>query len=388
MTDYSYGNNHFKAITFIIIFIVIIPCIMNCTSKRGTAMFVEKESFGKTPDGKWIDLYTLTNANHARVKITNYGGIVVSVIVPDREGSMGDVVLGFDHLDGYVGEHPYFGTIVGRYANRIAEGRFSLDGKGYKLAQNNGENHLHGGIRGFDKVAWKAEEIQREDAVGVALAYTSRDGEEGYPGNLSATVVYLLTQKNELRIDYEATTDKPTVVNLTNHSYFNLRGSGDILGHELTINADRFTPIDQGLIPTGELRPVKGTPMDFTKPTAIGARIDQEDEQIRFGLGYDHNWVLNKEAGSLDLAARVYEPETGREMEVYTTEPGIQFYSGNFLDGSLTGKGGQVYEKRYGFCLETQHFPDSPNKPDFPSVVLRPGETYTQTTVYTFSVRK
>jgi aldose 1-epimerase len=349
-------------------------------------MIVEKEPFGKTPQGDIIELYTLTNSQRVQVEIMNYGGIVVSIRVPDRHGTLGDVVLGFDQLDGYMEEHPYFGAIIGRYANRIARGAFSLKGVDYTLARNNGENHLHGGIRGFDKVVWQAEEVRNDDGVGVRLTYSSRDGEEGYPGNLEATVTYLLTQDNELRIAYSATTDKATVVNMTNHSYFNLRGRGDILGHELMIDADYFTPIDEGLIPTGELRPVKGTPFDFTQPVAIGARIDADEQQLVFGLGYDHNWVL-KDAGTLSLAATAHEPETGRVLEVWTTEPGMQFYSGNFLDGTITGKGDWVYQKRNGFCLETQHYPDSPNKPDFPSVVLEPGETYTQTTVYKFLTR-
>lgn len=349
-------------------------------------MIVEKEPFGKTPQGDVIELYTLTNSQRVQVKIMNYGGIVVSIRVPDRHGTLGDVVLGFDQLDGYMEEHPYFGAIIGRYANRIARGAFSLKGVDYTLARNNGDNHLHGGIRGFDKVVWQAEQVRNDDGVGVRFTYSSRDGEESYPGNLEATVTYLLTRDNELRIAYSATTDKATVVNMTNHSYFNLRGRGDILGHELMIDADYFTPINEGLIPTGELRPVKGTPFDFTQPIVIGARIDADDQQLVFGLGYDHNWVL-KDAGTLSLAATAHEPETGRVLEVWTTEPGMQFYTGNFLDGTITGKGGWVYQKRNGFCLETQHYPDSPNKPDFPSVVLEPGETYTQTTVYKFLTR-
>jgi aldose 1-epimerase len=353
------------------------------------AQKIGKQPFGKTADGTSVELYTLTNSSGVEAKIMTYGGIVVSLKVPDRNGKLDDVVLGYDGLDGYLTSHPYFGTITGRYANRIAKGKFTLDGREYTLAQNNGENHLHGGIKGFDKVVWKAREVKIKDGVGVELTYVSRDGEEGYPGNLSVTVTYTLTNKNELKIVYAATTDKATIVNLTNHSYFNLAGpkAGDILGHELMLNADRFTPVDRTLIPTGELRSVKGTPMDFTKPTAIGARIEQKDEQLLFGLGYDHNWVLNKTGASLTLAARVYEPTTGRVMEVYTTEPGIQFYTGNFLDGTITGKGGKVYQKRYGFCLETQHFPDSPNKPSFPSTVLRPSRKYTQTTVYKFSTK-
>jgi aldose 1-epimerase len=358
-------------------------------AKEAIKMDVQKESFGQTADGREVDLYTLTNANGLKARITNYGAIVVSLEAPDRTGKLGDITLGFDTLEQYLKGHPYFGAIVGRYGNRIGKARFTLNGVEYKLAANNGENHLHGGIKGFDKVVWDAQPLTQTDAVGVRLVYLSRDGEEGYPGNLTCIVTYTLTNNDELKISYEALTDKPTPVNLTHHSYFNLagQGKGDILGHELMLNADRFTPVDKGLIPTGELRSIKGTPFDFTKPTAIGARINQDNEQLKFGLGYDHNWVLNKKDDQLTLAARVYEPTTGRVMEVYTTEPGIQFYSGNFLDGTNVGKGGKVYKHRYGFCLETQHFPDSPNKPNFPSVILEPGQKYTQVTVYKFSTK-
>jgi len=355
--------------------------------KGGFKMDVQKEIFGKLPDGRQVELYTLTNANGARARIMTYGGILVSLEVPDRSGRLDDVTLGFDNLQGYLKGHPYFGAIVGRYGNRIGKGTFTLDGVTYQLAKNNDENHLHGGIKGFDKVLWDAAEpVKQDNAVGVKLSYLSKDGQENYPGNLACTVIYTLTNDDELKISYQATTDKATPINLTHHSYFNLAGQGssDILGHAMMLNADRFTPVDEGLIPTGELRPVKGTPMDFTTPTAIGARIEQDDEQLKFGGGYDHNWVLNKNDDSLTLAARVYEPTTGRVMEVYTTEPGIQFYSGNFLDGTITGKGARVYKHRCGFCLETQHFPDSPNKPDFPSVILRPGEKYTHLTVHKF----
>jgi aldose 1-epimerase len=368
---------------------IIVLSVVSFSLSTEAKMGIEKQPFGKTPDGTSVDLYTLTNDNGMVVKITNYGGTVTSLIVPDRNGKMGDVVLGYDNLDGYLKNNPYFGSIIGRYANRIAKGRFILNGVEYKLAQNNGENHLHGGIKGFDKVVWNAKEVKAGNGVGVELSYLSKDGEEGYPGNLSVTVTYILTNNNELKINYLATTDKDTVVNLTHHSYFNLAGAGegDILGHELMINADKFTPVDKTLIPTGELRSVKGTPMDFTQPTAIGARINQEDEQLIFGKGYDHNWVLNIVEGALTRVARVYEPKTGRVMEVFTTEPGMQFYTGNFLDGTITGKGGKVYYQRYGFCLETQHFPDSPNKPQFPSTVLKPGQTYKTTTVYQFSTK-
>lgn len=350
------------------------------------ATSIEKEAWGKV-DGKPVDLYTLTNANGLEAKITNYGGIVTSLKVLDRNGKLGDVVLGYDNLKGYVENNPYFGAIVGRYGNRIGAAKFSLDGVEYILAANNGPNHLHGGIKGFDKVVWKATGVTSDDGVSLELAYLSPDGEEGYPGNLSVTVIYTLTDDNELKIDYFATTDKKTVVNLTHHSYFNFVGSGDILGHKLWLKASRFTPVDEGLIPTGELRSVVGTPMDFTRPFAIGARIEQDTVQLKYGFGYDHNWVLDKRPGEMALVGSLYEPSTGRFMEIYTTEPGIQFYSGNFLDGTITGKRGIIYEFRNGLCLETQHFPDSPNKPDFPSTVLKPGEDYKTTTIYKFSVR-
>jgi aldose 1-epimerase len=358
-------------------------------SKGTTKMDVQKEMFGKMPDGREVELYTLSNANGLKARIMSYGAIVISLEVPDRNGKLADITLGFDTLEEYLKGHPYFGAIVGRYGNRIGKAKFMLNGVEYKLAANNGENHLHGGLKGFDKVVWDAEPVGEADAVGVKFTYLSRDGEEGYPGNLSCSVIYTLTNKDELKISYEAGTDKPTPVNITHHSYFNLAGQGarDILDHELMLDADRFTPVDEGLIPTGELRSVKGTPMDFTKPTAIGARIDQDDEQLKFGLGYDHNFVLNSGGGSLALAAKVYEPTSGRVMEVYTTEPGIQFYSGNFLDGSNVGKDGKVYKHRYGFCLETQHFPDSPNKSQFPPVILKPGQKYTHVTVHKFSAR-
>jgi aldose 1-epimerase len=347
---------------------------------------IEKQPFGKTADGTAVELYTLTNANGVEAKIMTYGGIVVSLRVPDRKGTLGDVVLGYDELEGYLNNNPFFGALVGRYANRIARGKFTLDGHTFSLAQNDGENHLHGGTRGFDKVVWQARPVNSKSGVGLKLTYLSKDGEEGYPGNLFVTVVYTLTSSNQLKIVYSATTDKKTIVNLTHHSYFNLAGPGtrDVLDHKLMLNADRFTPIVKGAIPTGELKSVKGTPMDFTRPTPIRDMINQSDEQISLGSGLDHNWVLNKRGSELSLAARVYEPTTGRIMEVYTTEPGIQFYTGNFLDGTIRGKGGKVYLRRSGFCLEAQHFPDSPNEPNFPSVVLAPGQRYSQTTVYKF----
>ena len=352
-------------------------------------MNIEVKPFDQTPLGEKVDLYSLANSHGLKAEIMTYGAIVVSLQVPDRQGRMDDIVLGYGNLTEYLAKNPYFGAIVGRYGNRIAKGKFTLDGVEYSLAANDGENHLHGGIKGFDKVVWKAEPIKHRDGVGLKLMYLAKDAEEGYPGNLSCTVTYTLTERNELKIEYLATTDKPTVVNLTHHGYFNLTGcQRDILGHEIMLNADSFTPVDAGLIPTGELRLVKGTPMDFTRPTPIGDRVGSDYEQLKFGGGYDHNWVLNGGGRVLMLAARVYEATTGRVMEVLTTEPGIQFYCGNFLDGTITGKKGIVYNHRYGFCLETQHYPDSPNKPNFPSTVLRPGEKYETTTIYRFSTRK
>jgi aldose 1-epimerase len=379
-------------ILFSILFVFMLVFLAYCGEKpvtrdsedtqkgETTKMSIIKSDFGKAKEGQPVDLYTLTNASGMTVKITNYGGIVTSLQVPDKNGKFDDVVLGFDTLDQYLEGHPYFGALVGRYGNRIAKGKFTLNGTEYQLAANNGENHLHGGIKGFDKVVWNAEMVKKENEMGVKLSYLSKDGEEGYPGNLTAVVTYVLTNDNELIINYKAETDKPTPVNLTHHSYFNLKGAGngDILGHLLTIDADRFTPVDEGLIPTGELKSVKDTPMDFTAPKAIGERIDQVKG------GYDHNYVLNGWDGSLRLAAKVVEPLSGREMEVWTTEPGLQFYTGNFLDGTITGKNGKVYNKHYGFCLETQHFPDSPNKAGFPSTILEPGEKYTHTTIYRF----
>jgi aldose 1-epimerase len=351
-------------------------------------MGLKKLIFGQSADGNLVDLYTLTSAGGMEVKITAYGATVVSLVVPDRNGKPSDVVLGYDALDEYIAGKYYFGCIAGRYANRIAGGRFTLNGTDYHLATNDGENHLHGGRRGFDKMVWQAREFENKADIGLKLTYMSPDGEEGYPGNLSVTVNYTLTDANELRIDYLAVTDKPTVANLTNHTYFNLSGNatGDILGHKLMIKANEFTPVDEKLIPTGELRSVKGTPMDFGQPVAIGARIGQDDKQLILGKGYDHNWVLNKDADEFALAARANDPGSGRTMEVYTTEPGIQFYSGNFLNDQITGKAGKIYNHRSGFCLETQHFPDSPNKPEFPSTVIMPGLKYIQTTVYKFSV--
>ena len=352
---------------------------------------VTSEPFGEMPDGRMVELYTLKNANGVEIRAITYGGIILSIHTPDRDAHFDDIVLGYDDLEGYLTETPYFGAIIGRYGNRIAQGRFSLDGDSFELATNNEPNHLHGGLKGFDKVVWEAESFLGQEGVGVVFRYTSPHLEEGYPGTLEVRVTYTLTDDNRLVVDYHATSDRATPVNLTQHTYFNLAGdgSGDILGHELQLAASHYTPVDATLIPTGEIAPVAGTPFDFTSPMAIGARIRQDDEQLVSGLGYDHNFVLDRgEASQSDLyqAARVHEPATGRVLEVYTTEPGIQFYSGNFLDGSITGKVGHIYHHRYGFCLETQHYPDSPNQPDFPSTILRPGQEYSSRTVYAFGV--
>jgi len=358
-------------------------------SANGGTMKTEKKPFGKV-DGKDIELFTLTNAKGLVMSVTNYGGIVTSFLVPDKAGKMGDIVLGYNDVDSYVKNNPYFGAIIGRFGNRIGKAKFTLEGKEYTLSVNNGENTLHGGTKGFDKVVWDAKEVKTGDAVGVEFKYVSKDGEEGYPGTLNVTVTYWLTNKNEFKIDYLATTDKATVVNLTQHNYWNLGGeaSGDILGEELAINADKYTPVDAGLIPTGELAAVKGTPFDFTKAAVIGSRIGADNEQLKFGKGYDHNWVLNqKKPGVMTHAATLYDPKSGRVMEVTTNEPAIQFYSGNFLDGTITGKSGKPYAFRNALCLETQHYPDSPNKPKFPSTELKPGQTYKTTTVYSFSTK-
>lgn len=356
--------------------LIAIPFLMSA------APVIQRSDFGRTPDGVPVWLYTITNKNGLEARITDYGGIVVGLKTPDRRGAMADIVLGFDSLDGYLARsNPFFGALVGRYANRIAHARFSLNGITYTLDKNNGENSLHGGARGFDKRVWTPRELPDG---GLDLTYFSKDGEEGFPGNLKAVVTYHLTDANELRIDYTATTDKPTVVNLTSHSYFNLKGSGDILGHIVTLNADRFTPVDAALIPTGELREVSGTPFDFRKPMTIGARIEQDDPQLKLGGGYDHNFVLNRAGAGLALAARVEEPSSGRVLEVLTTEPGVQFYTANSLNGSIHGKGGASYGRHAAFCLETQHFPDSPNQPRFPSTELKPGERFASTTVFRF----
>ena len=358
-----------------------------CTPKRSAGNIAERP-FGETPQGESVKLYTLRNANGAEVSICNYGGIVTSLKVPDRSGTIGDVVLGYDNLADYIKSSPYFGALIGRYGNRIAKGHFVLDGKEYTLATNNPPNALHGGIKGFDKAVWQARAYKSKDGPALKLTYLSKDGEEGYPGNLSVKAVYTFTDDNALKLEFTATTDKDTIVNLTHHSYFNLAGKGDILGHEVMMDADKFTPVDSTLIPTGELRPVEGTFFDFRTPTAIGARIGQDDEQLKFGNGYDHNWVINNQTGAVRLMARVYEPTTGRGLEVFSSEPGLQFYSGNFLDGTLKGKGGWVYQFRDAFCMEPQHYPDSPNKPNFPSVVLKPGAVYHNTIIYRFSVRQ
>ena len=352
-------------------------------SKSGVA----SQPFG-TQGGRPVTLYTLTNSHGVEIKTLNYGGIILSIKVPDCKGQLADIVLGHETMEGYVPNPPFLGAIVGRYANRIAGGTFMLDGKAYNLPKNDGPNTLHGGTdKTFNKVVWDGEPLKGKS--GVAFTYLSKDGDDGFPGNLKLKVTYTLTDANELVIDYEATTDKATPINLSQHSYFNLAGEGtsDILNHEIMINADRFTPVDKNLIPTGELRPVKGTPLDFTISTKVGARIEDTYDQMVLGHGYDHNWVINRKGDGLALAARVYEPTSGRVLEVSTTQPGVQFYTGNFLDGTVTGKQGHVYKRRYGLCLETQHFPDSPNHPDFPSTTLKPGETFKSKTVFKFSTK-
>jgi len=348
---------------------------------------ITRRPFGTLKDGRTVSIYKLTNRLGMEAEISDFGGIVVSLKTPDRDGVPEDIVLGYDTLDEYVGDTNYFGCIVGRYANRIAGGGFSMGSTRYSLARNDGENHLHGGLKGFNKVLWHATESSEPGCVSVSLSYVSPDGEEGYPGNLEVKVKYSLSDDGELMIDYKAEADKATHCNLSQHSYFNLKGAGngDILDHFLTINSDSFTPIDGGLIPTGELRRVEGTPIDFTVPTLIEARINEQDEQLIFAGGYDHNWALNTD-NSETPAVTLHEPGSGRILEVYTTEPGLQFYSGNFLSSETNGKRGKRYPRRGALCLETQHFPDSPNKPHFPSTLLEPGETYRQTTVYRFSV--
>lgn len=377
--------------------IMVLFAYTSCGGGSGQGNKVEagivKENFGQY-QGQPVDIYTLVNHNGVMMKVATYGGTVTELHVPDKNGQMGDVVLGFDKLEGYLSpeykkSNPYFGAVIGRYGNRIAKGKFVLDGIEYTLAQNDGENHLHGGNAGFDKVVWAARAITGETENALELSYASADTEEGYPGNLNITVVYTLTDANELKIDYQATTDKATPCNLTNHSYFNLSAGKQptVLNHELIILADNYTEVGAGLIPTGSHPDVSDTPMDFTTPHKIGERIDADFEQLKLGGGYDHNWVLRNDAGVLALAATVYEPESGRLLEVLTTEPGIQFYSGNFLNGTLIGKNNTAYGKQAGLCLETQHFPDSPNQPGFPSTILLPGVTYQSQTVYRFSVK-
>jgi len=346
---------------------------------------ISNAPFGAAPGGKTADLFTLRNAAGSELRLTNYGGIVTSWLIPDRQGRLSDVVLGYDNLDGYLKATPYFGALIGRYGNRIANGRFTLGGVTRQLATNNGPNCLHGGLRGFDKVLWDAKPSLTPDGPAVELSYLSPDGEEGFPGNLRVKAVHTLTADNGLRIEFTATTDQDTVVNLTHHSYFNLAGQGDVLNHAVQINADRFTPVDATQIPTGKLQDVAGTPFDFRHPVLIGARIEENNDQLKFGGGYDHNWVPNKPANQLAVVARVTERTSGRVLEVLSNQPGVQFYSGNFLDGTITGKGGWVYQRRNGFCFEPQNFPDAVNHPNFPSPLLKPGQTYRHTIIYRFS---
>jgi aldose 1-epimerase len=383
-------NSMNKNIPFITITALglLAACFTGCdtmsNSSKGT---ITKADFGKMPDGTPIEIYTLRNAKGMEATIMTYGGIVTSLKVPDKNGKFDDIVLGYDNLDGYLTNSPFFGALIGRYGNRIAKGKFTLDGVEYTLATNNAPNHLHGGVKGFDKVVWTVAEAEvAEDGPELELTYLSKDGEEGYPGNLKVKATYTLMEDNALKVKFKATTDKDTVVNLTHHSYFNLAGGGNVLGHVVQINADKFTPVDNTLIPTGELAPVADTPFDFRAPTPVGLHInDTNNEQIKFAGGYDDNWVLNKKSDELSLAARVYEPGSRRTLEVWTTSPGLQFYTGNFLDGSITGKGGRVYQFRDAFCMEPQHFPDSPNHPDFPTTELKPGETYHNTIIYKFA---
>ena len=350
-------------------------------------MTIECAPFGTAPDGQRVDLYTLVNCNGIRARIATYGGTLVSLHVPDRAGAFADIVLGFDGPEAYFETHPYFGSLIGRYANRIRDGKFSLEGRVYQLPRNDGANHLHGGPGGFHTVVWRTSASESAEGPRLHLSYRSASGEEGYPGTLDVEVTYTLTDRDELRLDYRATTDEPTIANLTNHAYFNLAGGGSILGHELQLFADRFLPVDRTLIPLGEPRMVDGTAFDFNTPRRIGARIDSNDEQLRIGRGYDHNWILDKLPGECGLAAHVHEPTSGRTMSVLTTQPGVQIYSGNFLDGSVRGKNGVAYQKHAGFCLETQHFPDSPNEPAFPSTLVTPDRPLRETSIYRFGIR-
>jgi aldose 1-epimerase len=369
--------------------LVVILLGVAMTADAGTPTRIETKAWGATSEGQEVGLFTLSREGAPTVAVTSYGAYVVSILAPDRDGKTVDVVLGYRDLAGYLGDPGYLGAVVGRYANRIARGEFTLGGTRYTLARNNGPNHLHGGPEGFHKKVWTPRIVSGPDGDALALTCTSPDGEEGYPGTLTATIAYSLGADGGLKLDYSATTDAETVLNLTNHAYFNLagEGSGDVLGHELQIEADIFTVVDETLIPTGELRPVEGTPLDFRQPTVIGERVDAAYPQLQAGGGYDNNYVVRGEPGELRLAARVFEPASGRVLEVLTTQPGLQVYTGNFLDGTIVGKSGRPYERRSGFCLETQHFPDSPNRPEFPSVVLAPGERYSETTVYRFGVR-
>jgi len=380
-----------KSSQYLSILAILLVSLYGCSGPRETnnkevqdslKLSVMKTDFG-TVDNKAVFLYTLTNKNGIVVKITNYGGIITSIVMPDKNGKAGDIVLGYDSLNSYIAKNPYFGAIVGRYANRIANGQFSLEGNKYRLAANNGKNHLHGGIKGFDKVIWNASEIQDSSRVGLVLTYLSKNGEEGYPGNLQVKVTYTLNNHNELETLIEAETDALTPVNLCNHTYFNLsEADTNVLGHILTVVADRFTEVGDDLIPTGELPSVSSTAMDFRVATAVGSRIAQVKG------GYDHNYVLRKNAGEYALAATLFDPRTGRQVEIFTTQPGVQFYSGNFLDGTINGKGNKIYGKHYGLCLETQHFPDSPNQPSFPNTILKPGECYSERTVYKLNTIK
>ncbi len=368
--------------------VVILAMTFSCSYEKENKAGILREPFGKLESGEYINLFTLTNSNGIEMKVINYGGIITSLKIPDRNGEPGDVVLGYSNLDQYVEDSPYFGAIIGRYGNRIAKGMFTLDGVQYNLALNNGANHLHGGLTGFDKVVWTTEPIESDEGVGLKFSRASPDMEEGYPGNLKVVVIYFLGNDNSLRFDYEAETDKTTIVNLTQHTYFNFNEmKGDILDHVLMLNASHFVPVDSSLIPTGELRAVQYSPFDFNEPKAVGRHISEDHLQLKYGIGYDHTWVLNDSDGEIPFAGSLYDPVSGRFMEVYTTEPGIQFYSGNFLDGTNIGKNGIAYQHRMGLCLETQHFPDSPNQPDFPGVSLKAGETYKTSTVYKFSTR-
>jgi aldose 1-epimerase len=375
--------------TGMLLMLAIVSLLAACSNTGDGEMKIKREGFGKLSDGREVEILTLIHPDGSTVEITNFGAAVVAVKVPDKNGNIEDVVLGFDDIENYEKIRAFYGAIVGRYGNRIAKGKFTLNGADYQVPVNDGENSLHGGFNGFDRMIWTIEDFDVNSSAFVKLSYLSKDGEEGYPGNMKVIVTYSYTLANELKIDYEITTDKPTVKNVTNHAYFNLSGNvkDDILDHELMLNCDTYSPVVPGLIPTGEAAPVEGTPMDFRKPEKIGLRINEENEQLKLGLGYDHNWIINDTDGGLKLAGTVYEPVSGRFMEIYTTEPSIQFYSGNFMDGSHAGHAGRVYKYREAMCLETQHYPDSPNHENFPTTTLNPGEVYTSQTVYKFSAR-